>query len=155
MSIVYVRNQQTNEFEKVNPGSFATDTTLSQSGCPADAAAVGNAIVTKIAAATALVDNSKKLDGKDAVYYIQPRNYLDNSNFANPVNQRGTTTISSRGYGIDRWMFTTNGTANMNTQNGAVNINAASGNYGDISQAPGEHSSYICSKYCRLWSYDS
>ena len=145
MAVTYVRNEQTGEFEKVGPGGATTDTTLSQAGKPADAAAVGNAIVTKIAAATALVDNSKKLGGKDAVYYIQPRNYLDNSNFANPVNQRGTTTISSRGYGIDRWMFTTNGTANMNTNNGAVNINVASGSYGDISQAPGEHA-YLAGK---------
>lgn len=32
-----------------------------------------------------------------------PHNYLDNSNFANPVNQRGKTTYTGSGYTIDRW----------------------------------------------------
>lgn len=44
MATTYVRNPQTNEFEKVGPGGAATDTTLSQLGCPADAAAVGAAL---------------------------------------------------------------------------------------------------------------
>lgn len=44
MATTYVRNPQTNEFEKVGPGAATTDTTLSQLGCPADAAAVGAAL---------------------------------------------------------------------------------------------------------------
>ncbi len=44
MATTYVRNQQTNEFERVGPGGATTDTTLSQTGKPADAAAVGNAL---------------------------------------------------------------------------------------------------------------
>lgn len=32
-----------------------------------------------------------------------PRNLLDNSDFRNPVNQRGTSTYSANGYTIDRW----------------------------------------------------
>lgn len=44
MSVTYVRNPQTNEFELVGPGTATTDTTLSQSGKPADAAAVGSAL---------------------------------------------------------------------------------------------------------------
>ena len=46
--------------------------------------------------------NSEKLGGKDPKYYIQPRNLLDNSDFTNPVNQRGQTSYTG-GYGIDRW----------------------------------------------------
>ena len=42
--VVYTRNPQTNEFEPVNPGAATTDTTLSQLGKPADAAAVGSAL---------------------------------------------------------------------------------------------------------------
>lgn len=45
MAVTYVRNPQTNEFEKVGPGGASTDTTLSQVGKPADAAAVGNALI--------------------------------------------------------------------------------------------------------------
>ena len=43
MSTVYTRNQQTGVFELVGPGGASTDTTLSISGKPADAAAVGSA----------------------------------------------------------------------------------------------------------------
>lgn len=35
-----------------------------------------------------------------------PWNILDNSNFANPVNQRGQTSYKGTGYGIDRWYCT-------------------------------------------------
>lgn len=46
--------------------------------------------------------NSGKLGGKAPEYYIQPRNLLDNSDFRNPVNQRGQKSYTG-GYGIDRW----------------------------------------------------
>ena len=41
----------------------------------------------------------------NAVKVAAPRNLLDNSNFTNPVNQRGQTSYTS-GYGIDRWVAT-------------------------------------------------
>lgn len=44
MAVTYVRNPNTGEFEQVGPGGATTDTTLSQIGKPADAAAVGNAL---------------------------------------------------------------------------------------------------------------
>ena len=48
--------------------------------------------------------NSAKLGGKSPEYYIQPRNLLDNSDFRNPVNQRGATRYTTaHSYGIDRW----------------------------------------------------
>lgn len=47
--------------------------------------------------------NSAKLDGKDSVYYLGARNLLDNSDFRNPVNQRGQTSYVGNGYTIDRW----------------------------------------------------
>ena len=47
MSVTYVRNPSTGEFELVGPGGASTDTTLSLSGKPADAAAVGSALATK------------------------------------------------------------------------------------------------------------
>jgi len=43
MATTYVRNDA-GQFELVGPGGATTDTTLSQAGKPADAAAVGNAI---------------------------------------------------------------------------------------------------------------
>lgn len=50
--------------------------------------------------------DSAKLGGKAPEYYVQPRNLLDNSDFKNPVNQRGSGTVSVRyGYSLDRWQF--------------------------------------------------
>lgn len=48
--------------------------------------------------------NSTKLGGKAPEYYIQPRNLLDNSDFRNPVNQRGNSEYTFNfGYSLDRW----------------------------------------------------
>lgn len=52
---------------------------------------------------TDTASDSAKLGGKAPEYYIQPRNLLDNSDFRNPVNQRGQTDYTSNGYTIDRW----------------------------------------------------
>lgn len=49
--------------------------------------------------------DSAKLGGKAPEYYIQPRNLLDNSDFRNPVNQRGVTSKTNNGYFIDRWLI--------------------------------------------------
>lgn len=50
--------------------------------------------------------DSAKLAGKVPEYYIQPRNLLDNSDFTNPVNQRGQSTYAtSAAYTIDRWLL--------------------------------------------------
>lgn len=50
--------------------------------------------------------NSTKLGGKAPEYYIQPRNLLDNSDFRNPVNQRGLAigSLIGSGYFFDRWV---------------------------------------------------
>ena len=54
--------------------------------------------------------DSSKLGGKAPEYYLHPRNLLDNSDFRNPVNQRGNGDVNTQGdYPIDRWMFDENG----------------------------------------------
>ena len=59
--------------------------------------------------------NSEKLGGKAPEYYLQPRNLLDNSDFTNPVNQRGNTEITGDwNYGIDRWLVSTKYEQNPN-----------------------------------------
>ena len=45
---------------------------------------------------------------------LQPRNLLDNSDFRNPVNQRGATTYTGSLYTIDRWRTWDNGTVTIN-----------------------------------------
>ncbi len=47
--------------------------------------------------------NAAKLGGMAAEYYLRPHNLLDNSYFPNPINQRGQSSYSGQGYGIDRW----------------------------------------------------
>lgn len=63
MATTYVRNSQ-GEFELVGPGGATTDTTLSQLGKPADAAAVGSALSNY----ATLADVSSQLDNKAPKY---------------------------------------------------------------------------------------
>ena len=72
--------------------------------------------------------NASKLGGKAPEYYIQPRNLLDNSDFTNPVNQRGITTTDSSftGYILDRWTVQNSGTLVTLDSNG-LNVAGSSG----------------------------
>lgn len=63
--------------------------------------------------------NSEKLGGKSPEYYIQPRNLLDNSDFRNPVNQRGKTSYIGSGYIIDRWYIDA-GSCTIENGNGVI-----------------------------------
>ena len=47
-------------------------------------------------------------DDRKGLHYSNP-NLLDNSYFGNPVNQRGQTSYTSAGYGIDRWKLISGG----------------------------------------------
>ena len=57
-----------------------------------------------IVASPGIVYDSQKLGGKSPKYYLTPQNLLDNSDFRNPVNQRGATTSGAFTYFIDRWI---------------------------------------------------
>lgn len=72
------------------------------------------------------VSDAERLGGKAPEYYIQPRNLLDNSWFANPVNQRGKTTYNAAGYTIDRWRIS-NKYATVNVNSGYVEFKASGG----------------------------
>lgn len=50
-----------------------------------------------------------------------PWNLLDNSDFSNPVNQRGAASYSTSGYTIDRWMGRDNATI-VDVGNGCVTV---------------------------------
>lgn len=63
--------------------------------------------------------NSAKLGGKVPEYYLQPRNLLDNSDFRNPVNQRGKTSYTGSGYIIDRWYIDV-GSCTIENGNGVI-----------------------------------
>lgn len=78
--------------------------------------------------------DSAKLGGKAPEYYLQPRNLLDNSDFRNPVNQRGVTNTSTAGYCIDRWIFGLSGSGGLSVQDGLLAFNASDGSYCEILQ---------------------
>ena len=66
--------------------------------------------------------DSEKLGGKAPKYYIQTRNLLDNSDFTNPVNQRGKTMYTG-GYGIDRWkQWNNSNTTTINDNSISISI---------------------------------
>lgn len=76
--------------------------------------------------------NSAKLGGKAPEYYIQPRNLLDNSDFRNPVNQRGLTTYNYQwNYTIDRWIIasvSTDGVPSLDITDSGITITNTTGN---------------------------
>ena len=71
--------------------------------------------------------DSAKLGGKAPQYYIQPRNLLDNSDFRNPVNQRGQTSYTGNGYTIDRWQFQANDPKTVSIASNGVKVSTLDG----------------------------
>lgn len=63
--------------------------------------------------------DAQSLGGKAPEYYLQPRNLLDNSDFRNPVNQRGKTNYTGGGYTIDRWYIDA-GSCTIENGNGVI-----------------------------------
>lgn len=59
--------------------------------------------------------DSSRLGGKAPEYYLKPMNLLYNSDFGNPVNQRGQTSLTgvSSTYFIDRWVTGENTTVRL------------------------------------------
>ena len=78
----------------------------------------------KIDEAIANAGSVKSVNGKtgDVVINISARNLLDNSDFTNPVNQRGITSLTTNAsaYTIDRWRLDKNKTITVN--NGSITI---------------------------------
>lgn len=73
---------------------------------------------------TDTASDSAKLGGKAPEYYIQPRNLLDNSDFRNPVNQRGQTGYVGDQYAVDRWfLWSQNNKASVDLGNDHVALN--------------------------------
>ena len=68
-----------------------------------------------------VADDSTKLGGKAPEYYLQPRNLLDNSDFRNPVNQRGATSYTGAGYTIDRWE-NNSAACKLTVENGCIHM---------------------------------
>lgn len=79
MAVIYTRNPETNEFIKVGPGGAVTDPTLSLSGKPADAAAVGNALSSYVTSASlsALLNEKSDSDHTHTAADVGALPYID------------------------------------------------------------------------------
>lgn len=75
--------------------------------------------------------------GQGSAVRISNRNLLDNGDFRNPVNQRGQTSYTGNGYGIDRWKVSTNNsTAAVSVGDGCIDFTSdASGTYINFTSA--------------------
>ena len=67
---------------------------------------------------SSVAEDSQKLGGVAAAQYalknnVPAHNLLDNSDFRNPVNQRGITSQIGGGYGLDRWRADGSGTISV------------------------------------------
>ena len=82
---------------------------------------------------SSVAEDSQKLGGVAAAQYalkngVPAHNLLDNSDFRNPVNQRGKTSYSASGYTIDRWyLYDPNGDGTVTINNGYISLTGGSG----------------------------
>jgi len=80
-----------------------TDATTKKYVDDAKAAAISSAVNDAGTNAANIVKSETDRTNTE-VRKASPRNLLDNSDFRNPVNQRGITTSNAVGYTIDRWV---------------------------------------------------
>lgn len=79
--------------------------------------------------------DSEKLGGKAPAYYVQPYNLLDNSDFTNPVNQRGQESWSGYDvYGIDRFIIVCSSGSTVSLTDGGMTLTPSAAQYAGIKQ---------------------
>lgn len=109
----------------------------------ADAQSLGGVAAGSYALKTDVAPDSTMLGGKAPAYYLQPRNLLDNSDFTNPVNQRGQTSYQTPwGMTIDRWYLSSYNESNANltlATNGIVITPGTSGVVAIAQRIPSEN----------------
>ena len=114
----------------------STDTTVYGN----NATTLGGVAAEDYALKTDTAPDSSKLGGKAPEYYIQPRNLLDNSDFRNPVNQRGLITYNTKWeYTIDRWIVasaSTDGALSLDITDSGITITNTTGNSYFIQRLP-------------------
>ena len=102
---------KTDTIENANKlGNVAAESYALKTDTIENANKLGNVAAESYALKTDTVENANKLGNVAAANYalknnVPARNLLDNSDFTNPVNQRGKTTYSTGGYTIDRWLL--------------------------------------------------
>ena len=110
-------SERTEENNRLRPKSVTTDI-LADGAVTNDKIADGAIGKSKLSFSTDLIAGSGiTVEGRKISTAAAPYNLLDNSDFRNPVNQRGQTTYTSTygGYTIDRWIANAAITLNVNT----------------------------------------
>lgn len=96
----------------------------------ADAQSLGGVAAGSYALKTDVAPDSTMLGGKAPEYYLQPRNLLDNSDFTNPVNQRGASSYSGNFVrSIDRWLAAegASGSVSVKIEDGGITFTTSGG----------------------------
>lgn len=96
----------------------------------ADAQSLGGVAAGSYALKTDVAPDSTMLGGKAPAYYLQPRNLLDNSDFTNPVNQRGQSSYSGNFVrSIDRWLAAegASGSVSVKIEDGGITFTTSGG----------------------------
>lgn len=136
--------------------SFEVDNTLTKEGMAADAKVTGDKIEEKASLTGFVMEGPINMNGQpisglnsptandqaanmgfvnQQVKKAAPRNLLDNSDFTNPVNQRGATSIglSTNLYIIDRW-FVANAGGLVSVDSSGITLAPTADKYVDIIQ---------------------
>ena len=120
-------------------GVAAEDYALKTDTAP-DSSKLGGIAASDYALKTDTAPDSSKLGGKAPEYYLQPRNLLDNSDFTNPVNQRGLTTYNHQWqHTIDRWIVASvlaDGATSLDITDSGITITNTTGNSYFIQRVP-------------------
>lgn len=125
------------------------DDTLTIAGAAADAKAVGdwmnNVVLSENNYGASFPDSGEE----GLIYFIEdagcsPYNHLDNSDFTNPINQRGQIDYNSAGYTIDRWKIDV-GYITLSVESGHVKITPTASGY-NISQPVGGNAALLAGK---------
>lgn len=95
-------SERTEENNRLRPKSVTTDI-LADGAVTNDKIADGAIDKSKLSFSTDLIAGSGIAVEGRKISTVAPRNLLDNSDFRNPVNQRGQGSYSGATYTIDRW----------------------------------------------------
>lgn len=91
-----------------------------------------------------------------AVKMAAPRNNLDNSDFSNPVNQRGQSVYDAGVYTIDRWYTTANGATSVIVVNdGYITLSSDTSKYKGLNQRYADNTLVAGKEYTvAIWLLD-
>lgn len=117
-----------------------------------DADYLGGVLASNYALKTDTIANSTKLNSQNSGYYTIRYNLLDNSDFRNPVNQRGQSSYTGSGYTIDRWR-TWQDNAAISIQDGYITHEQLLYQYVPTAKPNQTYTIAVCNMYDEVFTY--